>query len=185
MVDISALLKERSGIRLDIGGGDAPQAGFINLDIRPLPTVDIVWDFLQFPWPLPDDICLMAMASHVVEHIPPCVIDNGRTRWPFIEFMDEAWRVLKVGAEFAISMPYGYSPSYMQDPTHCNAINETRWAYFDPAEPNTAGNLWTIYKPKPWKLKFLSWAPDANIEVIMCKRALDPLTWEPRQVKYE
>ena len=90
----------------------------------------------------------------------------------FTRFMNEVWRVMKVGGEFAIVVPHGRSDGFLQDPSHCNAINEARWAYFDPFEPNTQGLLWNIYKPKPWRIKHLTWSPDANIEVVLVKRSL-------------
>lgn len=195
-VDIDLLLKEKSGIRLDIGCGENKQAGFVGLDYRALETVDIVWDINMHPWPLPDECVIMAMASHVLEHIPPTssdprlialirflveqgivpgdklyeVVGNIDSKPRFIAFMDEVWRILKVGGEFAISVPHGSSQGYLQDPTHCNAMNESRWAYFDPEEQYTGGLLWRIYRPLPWKIKFLTWDPSANMEVVLIKR---------------
>ena len=163
---IDALLAEKSGIRLDIGCGAAKQsAAWVGMDIRPLVGVDVVHDINVMPWPLEDESVLCAVASHLVEHIPP-------HNFGFINFMNEVWRVLKVGGEFAIATPHGYSPGYLQDPTHCNPCNEATWAYFDPFEPNTGGMLWRIYKPKPWRIKWLSWDPSANIEVVLVKRDL-------------
>jgi hypothetical protein len=159
------LLAEHSGIRLDIGCGNAKQeGGFIGMDTRPLAGVDIVHDVEVFPWPLPDECVLTAVASHMVEHVKP---------WLFIPFMDEVWRVMKFDGEFAIACPHGSSQGYLQDPTHCNQVNEVTWAYFDPLEPNTGGQLYRIYKPKPWRIKFLSWSPAANMEVVLVKRRED------------
>jgi SAM-dependent methyltransferase len=157
------------GIRLDIGCGGNKQPGFVGMDIRPLPGVDIVHDINVHPWPIPDETVLVAMASHLVEHIPPMAFIDGKTHMLFIEFMDEVWRILKPGGEFAIALPHGDSQGYLQDPTHCNACNENTWAYFD---PDNGSGLWNIYQPKPWRIKFLNWSPAANIEVIMVKRAL-------------
>ena len=164
---LDALLAEKSGISLDIGCGAHKQGPeWVGLDIRALPGVDIVWDFEQFPWPLPDECAIRAIASHVVEHVNP-------HKFGFINFMNEVWRVMKPDGEFAIATPHGHSPGYLQDPTHCNPCNEATWAYFDPLEPNTQGLLYKIYKPKPWRIKFLSWSPAANIEVILVKRRED------------
>jgi len=69
--DIQSLLNQQSGIRLDIGCGANKNPGFVGMDIRPLPDVDIVQDVEEFPWPLPDESVLMAVCSHVVEHINP------------------------------------------------------------------------------------------------------------------
>ncbi len=157
-------LSQYRGIRLDIGGGGNPQPGFVNMDMRPLPTVHIVHNVTDFPWPLEDESVLCAVASHLVEHIAP-------HNFGFVNFMNEVWRVLKVGGEFAIATPHGYSPGYLQDPTHCNPCNEATWAYFDPEEPNTGGGLYRIYFPSPWKIKHLAWDPSANIEVVLTKRS--------------
>ena len=158
-MNIDEILKANSGIRLDIGGGGNPQDGFVNMDIRRLPGVDIVHDFEDLPWPLPDACVLVAMASHVLEHVSPA-------KFGFIRFMDEVWRVLKPGAEFAIVVPHGSSQGYLQDPTHVNPCNEATWAYFAPEHPS---GLYGIYKPKPWSIKYISWSPAANIEVVMVK----------------
>ena len=81
-----------AGIRLDIGCGANKQPGWYGIDFQPLPGVDLVHDLMVFPWPLPDESVLVAMASHVVEHIPPHNLG-------FIKFMNEVWRVLKPGGE--------------------------------------------------------------------------------------
>jgi SAM-dependent methyltransferase len=159
-----------SGIRLDIGCGANKQnginGGWVGLDARPLPGVDIVHNVEVTPWPLPDDCVLCAVASHLVEHINPA--GGG-----FLRFMDEVWRVLKVGGEFAIVMPHGRSDGFLQDPTHCNPRNEVTWAYFDPEEHVAGGQLWRIYQPKPWQIKVLTWSPAGNMEVVLVKRAIE------------
>ena len=76
------------------------------------------------PWPLPDACVIQAICSHVVEHIPPTVVTDSGTRFPFIEFMDEVWRIMMPDGQFAISLPYGTSAGMLQDPTHVNFCNE-------------------------------------------------------------
>lgn len=159
-------LNQFSILQLDIGCGQNKQPNFIGLDIRPLPGVDIVHDVEQYPWPLPDDCITQAICSHLVEHISP-------QKFGFINFMDEIWRVMKPGGRLAIICPHGNSQGFLQDPTHCNPCNETTWAYFDPQESRTNGMLYSIYKPKPWRIIHLTWSPEANIEVILEKRKLD------------
>lgn len=151
------LIKQHSGIRLDIGCGANKQPGFLGMDMRDMDEVDIVHNWNVYPWPLPNESCILVMASHVVEHVSP--VDGGFLRW-----MDEAWRILKVGGELAIACPHGSSQGYLQDPSHCNPCNEATWAYFD---PSTA--LYTIYRPKPWSVKMLNWNPITNIEVVLVK----------------
>ena len=148
------------GLRLDIGCGASKQPGWYGIDFQDLPGVDMVHDLTIYPWPLPDECALVAMASHVVEHINPA--NMGFVRW-----MDEVWRLLKPGGEFAIVTPHGWSAGYLQDPTHCNPSNENTWAYFDPEHPS---GFHRFYQPKPWHIKFLSWDYSANIEVVLVKR---------------
>ena len=129
---IERLIKDRGGIQLDIGCGRARQPDWVGMDLQDLPGVDIVHDWNDIPWPLPDESCVRAMASHVIEHVPPH--NNG-----FINFMNEVWRVLKPDGQFAIAMPYATSPGMYQDPTHCNFCNERTWLYFDPLDPVESG----------------------------------------------
>lgn len=166
MQNLTRLLKDNSGIRLDVGCGDNKQPGFVGIDYRKLPSVDIVHDLERFPWPLPDESVLVAVSSHVVEHINP----HGGT---FIKFMDEVWRILKPGGEFAIATPYAGSLGYFQDPTHCNPCNENTWLYFDPLEDKAGGQLYGIYEPAPWQIKLNAYTKDGNMEVVLIKRKDD------------
>lgn len=183
---------EAAGIRLDIGCGANKQqgAGWIGMDVQALPGVDIVHNLVQFPWPLEDESVLVAMASHILEHIPPeppdprltalidLLISRGilsekdvaeviGTYDPgplFIAVMNEVWRVMKPGGQFAIVVPHGYSPGFLQDPTHVNPISEHTWSYFNKEHP-----FWHFYKPKPWKTTYLSFDYVANVEVVLVK----------------
>ena len=69
---IETLLKRYNlGIKLDIGCGPNKEEGFIGIDVRDFPTVDIVHNIEKFPWPLPDNSVSLAISSHVLEHINP------------------------------------------------------------------------------------------------------------------
>ncbi len=161
---IAKILKENNlGIKLDIGCGGNKNRGFVGMDIRKEPGVDIVQDLEVQPWPLPDECVSFAVASHVVEHINP-------VKFGMINFMNEVWRVLKPGAQFAIAVPYAYSQGFVQDPTHCNPCNEITWAYFDPMDRS---GLYTIYRPMPWKIVSCDWAMNGNMEVVLEKRIID------------
>ena len=160
----------KAGILLDIGCGAHKRTNFVGLDIRPLNGVDIVHDINRHPWPIEDEAVLTAVASHLVEHIPPVAIGPDGTWFPFVAFMDEVWRILKPNGQLALSLPHGYSPGFLQDPTHCNACNEATWAYFDPEHM-----LWHIYKPKPWKIESYYGTVIGNMEVLLRKRTMAEL----------
>jgi len=146
---------KKRGILLDIACGGNKHKNFIGIDKRRLKGVDIVHDLEKFPWPIGKEEVIQALASHIIEHIKP---------WKFLDFMDEIWRIMKPGGQLFISMPYGVSGGFQQDPTHCNACNEATWTYFDPRYP-----LYNIYKPKPWNIDTLNWVPHGNMELVLSK----------------
>ena len=196
--DIEAILKiHNQGIKLDIGCGGNKQPGFVGLDVRKLPGVDIVQDIEKFPWPLPNESVSFAMASHVLEHItkgrtdPKLVglvsllIDKkiisskeaekylGETDPGsiMIRFFDEVWRVMKPGGQFILAMPYGGTSYEYQDPTHLSPIVPALFAYFDPLTQNSV--LYSIYRPLPWKVVRCTFDISGFIECIMDKRVID------------
>jgi hypothetical protein len=157
-VKVTKLLKKyKRGVRLDLGCGGNKQEGFIGVDKRKLSNVDIIHDLEVFPYPFPDDSVSVILMSHVVEHIKP---------WLMIDLFNELWRITEVGGQLWISMPYGYSQGFLQDPTHCNPRNEATWTYFDPD-----CELYRIYRPRPWKIERNHWNPNGNMEVILGKRS--------------
>ena len=160
--------KDKQGICLDLGGGSNPNPGYVNIDILDLPEVDIVHDLETFPWPLEDESVIRVIASHILEHINP-------HKGVFINVMNEVWRVMKPGGQFAIAVPHAESKGYYQDPTHCNPINEMTMHYFDPdPEMQTTGpGLYNFYKPKPWKIIQQYFNADSNLEILLVKRRMD------------
>ena len=152
---------QSQGILLELGCGETKQPGFVGIDKRQVEGVDIVHDLEQFPWPVHDEQCLTVISSHLIEHIKP---------WLSIDFIDEVWRILKVGGDVAFSTPYAGSPGYWQDPTHCNGWTQATFQYFDPRYP-----LYQIYKPKPFLIKkgFPVWQVAGNRECVMTKISED------------
>jgi SAM-dependent methyltransferase len=142
-------------INLDIGCGENKRLNYIGMDKRPLEGVDIVHDLEVFPYPLEDGVCHTVVGSHIVEHIKP---------WLMIDFMNELWRILRVGGQIAFSLPYGVGPGFVQDPTHCNPCNEITWEYFD---PNC--HMWNIYKPKPFQIDMNTYQVGGFMEVLLMK----------------
>lgn len=184
---------------LDIGCGNDKQEGFVGMDYYPYPNVDVVHDVTKFPWPFPDKSVDIIMVSHLMEHItkaalPTQLIDlvkllvNKKVLkqkdvdatvgelffgGTLMKFMDEAWRVLKPKGEIMMVYPYAGSTGYWQDPTHLSGINEITWAYFDPLEINTQGQLYSLYEPRPWKIEYSVWNPSQNMEICLSKRLDD------------
>ena len=160
---LADLLAAKSGIRLDIGCGRGKQKDFVGMDVRGVDGVDIVHDLETFPWPIPDDSCLVVLASHILEHIKP---------WKFMDpagrpcVMGEVWRVLKLDGQLLVSVPYGVGPGYVQDPTHCNPISERTLQYFDPRFP-----LYSVYEtPFMFTIEHVAYDIDQFLQAILCKR---------------
>jgi SAM-dependent methyltransferase len=154
---ISDIINKQGGIFLDVGCGKNRLERYIGMDRRDIPEADIVHDLEIFPYPLPDDCCTLIVANQIIEHIKP---------WLTIDFMNELWRIMKVDGKLIINTPYGGSPAYWQDPTHCNGCNVGTFMYFDPKFP-----LYEIYEPSPWNLYegYPALRSNGHIEAMMKK----------------
>lgn len=166
------------GFNLDLGCGEGKQKGYIGMDRRAVPGVDIIWDIESVApvpwwarsletlmtadgkpmarssnWPIPSNSVDKLLCSHVMEHITPSVV-------PAV--MDEMWRVLRSDGQVLIAVPHGDSYGFRQDPTHIGMFNESTFTYFDPAH-----GLWQIYKPKPWLIRRQHSSPYHNMEVVL------------------
>lgn len=191
------------GVRLDLGCGEAKQPGWIGVDFRKSPNVDVVQNLKLFPWrEIPDECASLVMASHLLEHITkdssnPQLsalihllekkglisekevaenIGDHQFLTTFGRFMDEVWRILKPEGQFMISVPYAWTHGLAQDPSHTSPLNESTWAYFDPIAKNPDGtliNLFTIYRFKPYKIISVSYNMGGNMEVLLSKRRID------------
>lgn len=144
--------KQRS-ICLDIGCGTAKKKGFVGLDCRPLPGVDIVCDLDEEPIPLEDNCVSKVWMSHFIEHVSP-----KRFLW----VMGEIHRVCKSGATVAIHAPYGVNSYFVQDPTHQKPINEHTFEYFDPRYP-----MYMIYQPPPFHIEKCVFDPNICIKITL------------------
>lgn len=195
---------ENSQIHIDLGCGENKQRGMIGVDFRKMKGVDVVQDLTTFPWNnIPDNIADVIMSSHLLEHINPASPDprlaslidlliekkivsqeeinnsvgDYRFLGGFIRFMDEVWAKLKDGGQFISTFPYAGSPGYWQDPTHVNPISHVTLSYFDPLARDSGGNLYnlyTIYRPKPWKVLRCFYDTNGFIEIALEKRKIDP-----------
>ena len=73
-----------------------------------------------------------------------------------------------------ISTSYPNSYEYYQDPTNINPCNEGTFAYFDPFDQLSKGEMYKVYKPRPWKILSLAFKIEGNLEVLLEKRLDDP-----------
>lgn len=97
--------------KLNLGCGQDVRAGYVNIDVRRLPGVDIVHDLVSFPWPFLDESVAEILMLDFFEHIP--YGKNGSV-------IDESWRVLRPGGTLTIQVP---------DFSHSAAVIESRFPF--------------------------------------------------------
>jgi SAM-dependent methyltransferase len=124
-------------IKLDLGCGTSKQPGFLGVDRRAFPGVDVVHDLLVFPWPYKDSSVSEIHCSHVMEHF------TGPQR---VKIVNEMYRVLKPGASAKIITPHWASSRAYGDFTH-------QW----PA----VSEFWYFYLSREWRATN---APDNDVK---------------------
>lgn len=131
---------------LDLGCGTSPRnpyrrGALCGTDIRPLNSCAMT-EFKaanlfvdSIPWP--DGYFQSVSAFDFIEHVPRVLPtrDGQGIRFPFVELMDEIWRVLAPEGRLFALTPCFPAAAAFQDPTHVNIITETTHAYFCGSEP--------------------------------------------------
>jgi SAM-dependent methyltransferase len=89
------------------------------------------------PIPFPDRHFDSVSAYDFLEHVPRVSADGpgGASRFPFIELMNEVWRVLKPGGRFYAVFPAYPHPLAFCDPTHVNVLTDKSHRYFTGTSP--------------------------------------------------
>lgn len=108
--------------RLHLGCGGDVRTGWINLDSRPLPGVDVVADLdacRRKKLPFPDNSVDEFMGNHILEHVADA-----------LALMQELHRIAKPGAKLVFRVPYGSSDDADQDPTHVRRYFMRSFYYF-------------------------------------------------------
>jgi len=130
---------------LDLGCGKFPRnpygrAELHGVDLRalsPEPGVEIRHaNLVVEPIPYPDSHFASVSAFDFIEHVPRLFPDGkGGTRLPFIELMNEIWRVLEPGGLlYAVTPAWPHAQAFA-DPTHVNIIGEETLDYFTGDNP--------------------------------------------------
>lgn len=83
------------------------------------------------PIPFPSNYFNSVSAYDFLEHVPRVHIDaNGQTQFPFVQLMNEIWRVLKPsGMLYAVTPAFPHEKAF-RDPTHVNIITKKTHRYF-------------------------------------------------------
>jgi len=118
-------------MRLNIGSGNNPKKGYINIDSNPTCKPDVIRNVMR-GLPYNDNVADEICAEHIVEHL------NSDD---FIFLFNESHRVLKVGGILHIKAPYYKEKWAFIDPTHIRMITEFSFNFFTVQDYNsiTAG----------------------------------------------
>ena len=105
--------------KLNLGSGQFPKEGFINVDYYSISTPDITHDLNQIPYPFEDNYFELAEADHVLEHLAE----------PF-KVMGELRRICAPGALLHIRVPH-FSRGFTHA-DHKRGFDVTFPYYFNP-----------------------------------------------------
>lgn len=107
-------------MRLNLGAGSLPMAGWINTDLVAMPGIDVAHDLDQLPWPWPDASSEEIRAYDVFEHV-------GNP----LGFMAECWRVLQPGGLLRLHTCHIGNPvNAFTDPTHKRFLTPASFDYW-------------------------------------------------------
>lgn len=104
---------------LNLGSGNFPVEGYINVDFLPELNPDVVHNLDEYPYPFETGGFDRIFASHVLEHL----------RDPFA-FMRECHRLLAVGGELHVKVPH-FSRGFTH-PDHKRGFDVSFPLYFNP-----------------------------------------------------
>ena len=126
-------MKVEEVLRYDLACGQNCRAEFTGVDLH-APDAAIRWDLTR-PWEFArSDSVDELHSSHFIEHL------TGDEQ---IHFMNEAYRVLRVGCKLTLITPWWNSVRFHQDPTHKKAFTDTSGLYYN--KPWREANRLTHY----------------------------------------
>ena len=105
--------------KLNVGCGHEARAGWINLDLAPLPGVDVVHDLDDQPLPFEDETFDYIECIDILEHVKELP-----------DVMRELHRILAPGGCLHIEGPHFTSYTWPTDPTHRRAFAVNTFEFF-------------------------------------------------------
>src|SRR4051794_26391745 len=156
-----------NALKLNLGCGQNPLPGYVNVDKFGSP--DVTWDLEQFPWPWEESSVEEIVLTHVLEHL-------GESTATYFGLIKEMYRVAKPGAQIIITVPHPRHDDYLNDPTHVRPITVESLGLFSQranrefAQRNMANSPLGLYL-------------NVNLEVERAQVDLDPAWLERLQRK--
>jgi SAM-dependent methyltransferase len=145
-------------MKLYFGRSPKPLEGHLLVDVAPNPSVDLIHDLNDLPWPWDADSIQRIVAADLVEHL----------RLSLLEFCDEAWRVLKPGGELFVRTPHHDGAESWIDPTHRWHLHEQSFHYLDPESLRGKNNVHSA--SHPWRILSLGVRNRSQIHALLTPR---------------
>jgi SAM-dependent methyltransferase len=112
-------LEQGKPLRIDLGSGPKPRAGFYGLDQLEMEGVDIVADLNEPLDLLPDNCAEHVFSSHALEHVDK-----------LLPLLAEIHRITRHDGYVEIIAPHFSNPYYYSDPTHVRFFGLYTMSYF-------------------------------------------------------
>jgi hypothetical protein len=144
-------------LRLNLGSGNHPLPGYVNVDRFGAP--DVVHDLETFPWPWDTSSVGEIVLNHVLEHL-------GETTEKFFGVMKELYRVAAPGATIQIAVPHPRHDDFISDPTHVRKITPRGLELFSKAKNDAWEGTHLANTPLARQL-------DVDLEVVSVSYVLD------------
>lgn len=141
-------------IKFNLGSGPDYREGYFNVDLAG--KCDKVYDLRKYPWPWGEGQCEEILALDIVEHLQDT-----------LAFMNECWRISKVGGKLIIRTPSYDAPFAWTDPTHVKVFTIDSFDFFDPETDYGKYNSHIINRK--WKVIKKTKTNNNNLEIEMEK----------------
>ncbi|MEI6031876.1 MAG: hypothetical protein WCQ20_12025 [Synechococcaceae cyanobacterium ELA739] len=161
-------------MKLNLGCGPRPIAGYLNIDSVASFHPDRVMDLERTPWDLPTGGAEAVLLNHVLEHL-------GASTETFLAVMSELYRVCADGARIQINVPHPLHEHFRTDPSHVRQITPQTLSMFSRAECDQAAAVcspmtpWAHILTVDFELAKVQYVADARTrELLESKGLLTP-----------